>query len=174
VVGDNDAMATACLGLGTNLGDRPRNLARAADAIAALPGVDLTALAEPIETPPMGPQDQGPFLNSAATLETAMDPHALHAALQQIELDLGRAPVAERTHWGPRLIDIDLLLFGERVIATEALTVPHPGMHERGFVLRPLATLAPDAVHPIRRKTVAQLLAELEPMAPTALGVARG
>lgn len=167
-------MATVCLGLGTNLGDRPRNLSRAADAIAALKGVELLTVAEPIETAPMGPQDQGLFLNTAATIDTTLDPHALHDALKKIELDLGRAPQQDRRHWGPRVIDIDLLLYDDQVIATDTLTVPHPGMHERGFVLQPLAGIAPKAAHPILGKTVADLFAELERTRLTETGVAGG
>lgn len=167
-------MATVCLGLGTNLGDRPRNLSRAADAIAAIDGVNLIAAAEPIETAPMGPQDQGLFLNTAVTIETALAPDILHRALKKIELDLGRAPQQDRRHWGPRIIDIDLLLYDDQVIATDTLTIPHPGMHERGFVLQPLAGIAPQAAHPILGKTVAELLAELERTSPTETGVAGG
>ncbi|XAL99161.1 2-amino-4-hydroxy-6-hydroxymethyldihydropteridine diphosphokinase [Phycisphaeraceae bacterium D3-23] len=167
-------MATASLGLGSNLGDRPRNLDRAVERIASIDRVYLLAVAETIETPPMGPQDQGPYLNTAVTVATTLAPEALHAALQKIELDMGRAPQAERTHWGPRLIDIDLLLYDDAVINSEALTVPHPGLHERGFVLQPLAQIAPDARHPLLKKSVTELLASNEVADAEQAGVANG
>ena len=152
-------MATACLGIGSNLGDRPRNLQRAVDAVASIDCVYLLRVAETIETEPMGPQDQGPYLNSAMTIATTLAPEVLHAALQKIELDLGRAPTKDRQHWGPRVIDIDLLLYDDQVIETDTLTVPHPGMHERDFVLRPLASIAPGLMHPQLKKSVSEMLA---------------
>ena len=108
------------------------------------------------------------------TIATTLAPEVLHAALQKIELDLGRAPTKDRQHWGPRVIDIDLLLYDDQVIETDTLTVPHPGMHERDFVLRPLASIAPDTIHPASGKTVAQLLAALQAVRTQEAGVADG
>ena len=132
----------AWIGLGSNLDDPPRQLDAAIAALGRLPGTRLIAVARRYGSDPVGPQDQPRFLNTAAALLTTLDATALHAALRSIELELGKVTPAVR--FGPRCIDLDLLAYGQAVIQTEMLTVPHPRLHERAFVLYPLAELAPD------------------------------
>jgi len=149
-------MATAYIGLGSNLGDREAAIRVALDRLRAHPHIEVTATSRLIETEPVGgPPGQPAFLNGAAAVETDLDPHALLDALKQIEHALGRRP---RERWGPREIDLDLLLHGDRVVETERLTVPHPRLSERRFVLGPLAEIAPDARDPVTGRTVREML----------------
>lgn len=137
------------VGLGSNLGDRRALLEEAARRLGA------RRLSTIRETEPVGFVDQPPFLNAVAELEGSLGPSRLLARMQEIERELGR----ERTvTWGPRTIDLDLLLYGKRRIKTERLVVPHPRMTERRFVLEPLAELAPGVVVPGTRRTVRRLL----------------
>ena len=154
-------LETAYLALGSNLGDRRRHLDAAVSAVVALPGVAGLRLSRVRETAPVGPQDQGAFLNAAAEIQTTLSPTALLAALLAIEARLGRPARADRRHWGPREIDLDLLLHGEQILDGEGLTLPHPRLHERRFVLDPLGDLAAGLVVPGLNQTVAGLLATL-------------
>ena len=146
-------MRTAYIGLGANLGDREATI-RA--AIAALPGV--VAVSSLRETDPVGKTDQPKFLNGVAALETALSARELLDKLLAVERDLGRE---RRERWGPRTIDLDLLLYGDLVLDEPGLTVPHPSLHERRFTLEPLAELDPELVVPGRGR-VSDLLAELD------------
>jgi 2-amino-4-hydroxy-6-hydroxymethyldihydropteridine diphosphokinase len=132
---------TAYLGLGSNLGDRTRYLAEAIGRLHSGPGIRVATVSSVYESSPAGLAAQPDFLNLVARVATTREPHELLAECLRIEADLGRV---RHERWGPRTIDIDLLLYGDRNINDGKLTVPHPRMGERGFVLVPLAEIAPD------------------------------
>jgi 2-amino-4-hydroxy-6-hydroxymethyldihydropteridine diphosphokinase len=132
-------MHTAYIGLGANLGDREATLGRALELLAAAPGIEVTAVSAFRETEPVGLLDQPRFLNAAARVETHLGPRELLERLLEIERALGRRRTGPR--FGPRTIDLDLLLYGDSTVAEHGLTVPHPRLHERAFVLEPLAEL---------------------------------
>ena len=146
-------MTLAYVGLGSNLGDREATIRR---AIAALPGV--VAVSALRETDPVGVTEQPAFLNGAVALETELSPRELLDSLLAVERDLGRE---RRERWGPRTIDLDLLLYGGETVDEPGLTVPHPSLHERRFALEPLAELDPQLVVP-GRGPVSALLAALD------------
>lgn len=129
------------LALGANLGDRVDALREAARRIEALPGTTIVARSAVYETPPWGKIDQAAFANAAITVKTSLGPAALLDACLGIETSMGRV---RRERWGPRLIDIDLLTHGKTRMKSECLTLPHPAMAERAFVLVPLLEIAPD------------------------------
>jgi len=150
-------MTRVFIGIGSNEGDRLECISRAVRSLAAVPGVRVARMATIQETEPVGGPPQGPHLNSVVELETDLPPRALLDALQAIERSLGRRPSAER--WGPRAIDLDILLYGDRTIEEPGLTIPHPRLAQRRFVLEPLSQLAPELIHPVLRQSIAMLLA---------------
>jgi 2-amino-4-hydroxy-6-hydroxymethyldihydropteridine diphosphokinase len=147
------------LSLGSNLGDRADYLRRAVEALASLPDTRLAAQSSIHETAPWGVTDQPSFLNLAVEIETALGPLELLNAVKAVEVRLGRTP---GSHWGPRVIDIDLVLWQDKVMKTDALELPHPRFRERAFVLLPLREIAPDAVDPVTGRTVAELASALD------------
>jgi len=137
----------ACIGLGANLGDAAQTLRDAFQALAALPQTTLRARSQLYSTPAWGNLDQPAFVNAAAVLETRLPAPDLLAALLEIERRFGRVR-DPAVHWGPRALDLDVLLYGEQSIDLPQLQVPHPYLHERAFALLPLAEIAPDALIP--------------------------
>jgi 2-amino-4-hydroxy-6-hydroxymethyldihydropteridine diphosphokinase len=149
----------AYVGVGANLGDREETIRRATELVAGIPGVSVAAASTLRETEPVGYADQPRFLNGALALDTSLEPRDLLAALLDVERALGRT--REGARFGPRTIDLDLLLYGDRLLDEPGLTLPHPRLHERRFALEPLRELDPGAVVPGRGRVDA-LLAELE------------
>jgi 2-amino-4-hydroxy-6-hydroxymethyldihydropteridine diphosphokinase len=151
-------MERVFLGFGSNIGDRAANIERACRLIAEIEGVRLVRTSSLIETEPVGYENQPDFINAVLEIGTALTPRELLTATKEIEQRMGRT---RTVRFGPRIIDVDILLFGQRVIDEPGLTIPHPRMHERRFVLGPLAEIAPEAVHPVSKKTVTELYNDL-------------
>ena len=137
-----------CIGLGGNLGDAAKAVDQALKSLDALPGTCVLHRSQLYRTPAWGVTTQPDFINAAAVLSTTLSPDALLAELLRIERGAGRDRDLQTERWGPRALDLDLLLYGESVIAHPGLCIPHPHLHERAFVLVPLAEIAPDAIVP--------------------------
>jgi len=144
--------AMVYLSLGSNVGDREAHLRDAQDRLNAVGRV--TAVSSLYETEPVEVTQQPWFLNGVIALETSLTPQQLMSAILKIEEAMGRRRVQKK---GPRTIDIDILLFGETILDSEEVVIPHPAMHERRFVLEPLAEIAPEARHPLLKKTILEL-----------------
>lgn len=148
---------TVYISLGANVGNRLANLRMALRLLHPLSPIE--ALSSLYETAPFGMTDQPPFYNAVCRVVTGLDPYGLLRLLKQIEHEIGRRP---GPRWGPRPIDLDILLYGDHVLVSPELTIPHPGLAERAFVLAPLAELAPHLQHPTFGKTVSELLAAVD------------
>ena len=145
---------TVYLALGSNLGDRLANLKQAIDALT--PQMEVKAKSSVYETPPWGFEDQPKFLNQVVKAKTYLDPEPLLKHLKRLEVALGRQASFPN---GPRLIDMDILFYDDLILNTSSLIIPHPHLHERGFVLLPLMELSPDLVHPLNKKSIREMVA---------------
>jgi 2-amino-4-hydroxy-6-hydroxymethyldihydropteridine diphosphokinase len=145
------------IGLGCNLGDRERQLLRAVESLSRIDAVAVLRRSSLYDTAPVGPP-QPRFLNAVVEIDSGLQPQPLFAILKQIERDLGRE---RREKWAPRPIDLDILLWDDRLVADANLQVPHLELHKRRFVLEPLCELAPERRHPILHETIERLLARL-------------
>jgi 2-amino-4-hydroxy-6-hydroxymethyldihydropteridine diphosphokinase len=156
----NPVPIVAYIALGANLGDRQRNIRAAVLKLRQTDGINVRKISELIDNPALGgPADSPNFLNAVAEISTLLSAQALLKRMMTIEKELGRA---RRKKWEPRIIDLDLLLFGDQILSFQDLVIPHPMMHERKFVLEPLAEIAPDVVHPVLQMTIGGLLEDLK------------
>jgi 2-amino-4-hydroxy-6-hydroxymethyldihydropteridine diphosphokinase len=158
----------AYIGIGSNLDDPVGKVKEALEELDAIPDSLLISQSSLYRSKPMGPTDQPDYVNAVAGIDTLLSPVELLQELQKIEQDLGRAREGER--WGPRVIDLDLLLYGGKVISTDSLTVPHPGLHERDFVIIPLAEIAGNLTIP-GKGPLSSLIANCESHSVTRLVV---
>ena len=156
-------MSRVFVGLGSNEGDRHAQLSRAARALGGLARTRLVQMAPIYETAPVGPP-QPDFLNTVVELDTRLAPQELLRELKRLEQKLGRRPSMQR--WGPRPVDLDVLLYDDLILQEPELTIPHPRLHERWFVLEPLAQLAPELVHPVLKQPISALLEQVAPARP--------
>lgn len=162
-------MTRVAIALGSNLGDRLGNL-RKALRLLKLKGINITGRSDIFETHPLGPQDQNRFLNACVIIDSQLSPQSLLIQLKDIEKQIGRI---HRGKWGPREIDLDILLYENYVIDGSDLTIPHPEFHKRSFVLIPLEQLTPDWIHPVIGITIRDLKERLQDMDQTMVRIVR-
>ena len=156
-----DETVIAYVALGSNLGNRDQNLREALTRLNEIPGIRVTCVSSFLDNPAVGgPEHSPPFLNAIAEVQTRLPAAQLLESLLNVEQKLGRE---RREKWGPRTIDLDLILYGDQIIKSPGLAVPHPLMHERRFVLGPLAKIAPNREHPVLKQSIQQLLDGLQP-----------
>lgn len=148
----------AYIGIGSNIGDKTANCKKAIELLKENPQIKAAKISSFYETEPVGYKEQEWFVNCAVEIETDLNPQELILLCQTIESKLGRK---RKIKYGPRIIDLDILLYNNDIIDTTELKIPHPEMHKRSFVLKPLSDIAPDAVHPVLKKTIEKLLNNL-------------
>lgn len=146
-------MSVSYIGIGSNLGNRHKNCLHAIELLE-IRGIKVKKKSSMYETGPWGVKDQPRFINMVIQIETSLMPHELLGVLKDIEKEIGRK---DSFHWGPRIIDLDILLFNEIVMNDKKLQIPHPYLHEREFVLRPLDEIAPDVIHPVLNMSINKL-----------------
>ncbi|MBC8231341.1 2-amino-4-hydroxy-6-hydroxymethyldihydropteridine diphosphokinase [bacterium] len=151
-------MSLAYISFGSNLGNRLKNIKRGLQLVSRNRSITITKKSSLYETEPVGYENQGWFLNGVIEIETFVLPHKLLSLIKKVERIMGRK---RRIRWGPREIDLDILLYNQRCVDTPGLIIPHPRMHERSFVLVPLVEISPRVIHPIFKKSAQQLLAKL-------------
>ncbi|MFN3699409.1 MAG: 2-amino-4-hydroxy-6-hydroxymethyldihydropteridine diphosphokinase [Dictyoglomus sp.] len=145
------------IGLGSNLGDKRRNINTALEKLREK-GISILKISSIIETEPYGYKEQDKFLNAVCLVETDFSPHQLLKVLLDIEREMGRVRTIK---WGPRIIDLDIIFYDDLIIQEENLVIPHPDAHNRIFVMGPLLEIAPDFVHPVLKKTIKEIYIEL-------------
>ena len=151
-------MAIAYIGIGSNLGNRQENCLHAIELLEEK-GIIVKKRSSMHETEPWGVKDQPRFINMTIEIETGLEPKEFLRILKNVERELGRE---KSFKWGPRSIDLDILLFDDLVLKEDDLEIPHPFMHDRDFVLKPLCEIAPDRIHPVLKKKICDLVQELE------------
>ena len=150
-------MSIAYIGIGSNLGNREENCQKAI-ALLIEKNIKITKRSSPYEIEPWGVKEQPRFINMAVEIETNLEPAELLKVIKEIENSMGRR---EGIRWGPRVIDLDVLLYDDLILKTGELEIPHPAIKDREFVLKPLSEIAPDKIHPIFKKSIKTLLIEL-------------
>ncbi len=150
-------MTTIYIGIGSNLGDREGTCLKALEELEKR-GIKVTKKSSRYETEPWGVRDQPKFINMVVEADTDLSPEEVLKVIKEIERNFGRR---ETLRWGPRVVDLDILFYNDLVIDEPDLRIPHPHMHERDFVLKPLSEIAPEAIHPLLKKTVREMLSEV-------------
>lgn len=150
-------MPIVYIGLGSNLGNREENCEKAIQLLMEN-GASVSKRSSMFETEPWGIRNQPKFINMVVEIETGLEPEKLLGILKKIEQDAGRKP---SKRWGPRVIDLDILLYEDLIVKSPELEIPHPGTSEREFILKPLSEIAPDKIHPLLKKSIKALLSEI-------------